>query len=280
MRRRPIFQLMLLLDVLLFGLASFGANYLLSYQKVEGRIYLIVMAFAMVVYFVVRVVGTSKDRVALLAHSHLSDRIADALISYGLEDAYNMQRREDKSRRNSDTQDTIEEAQVIKLAANSGASYLSRGVNRHWNYVQKRLEKGIPAKIILLDPGSPEKSFRNKLNNGNEGSDSKLPLEDIIRTAKSHPDFQVRFARSGMNCTVFLSHDVAYFDPYHVAMDEGRISNLFLCLKFRSMLPTEGKSHFEMLNKHFETLWENSITLDSWMEDEKPDVLVTYETRG
>ncbi|MFC6642237.1 MULTISPECIES: hypothetical protein [Sulfitobacter] len=279
MRRRPLFQLMLLLDVILFGLASFGANYLLSYEKVEGETYLIVMAVAIAIYLVVRVVGTSSNRVALLAHSRLSDRIADSLMSYGLEDTYNMQRRVDKSRRNSDTQDTIEEAQIIKLAANSGASYLSRGVNRHWKYVQKRLEKGIPVKIILLDPNSSEKAFKNKLNNGNEGADSKLPLEDIIRTAESHPDFQVRFASTGMSCTVFLSHEVAYFDPYHVAMDGGRISNLFFCMKFRSMLPTEGISHFEMLNKHFETLWGNSITLDSWMESKKREHPIAQETR-
>ncbi|WP_159099670.1 hypothetical protein [Alloyangia pacifica] len=233
MRRRPLFRLILLLDIGLFGLSSYGANYLLSYEEVEGQTYLIVMAIAVAIYVAVRVIGTSRDRVELLAHSTLSDRIADSLISYGLEETYNMQSRADKSRRNSDTQETIEEAQTLKLAANSGASYLSRGVNRHWKYFQDRLDKRVPAKIILLDPNSSEKQFRNKLNNGKEGVDSKLPLADIIRTAQTYPDFQVRFARTGMSCTVFLSHDAAYFDPYHVAMDGGRIPNLFLCMKWR-----------------------------------------------
>ncbi|MBL3705632.1 hypothetical protein GI582_23295 [Sulfitobacter sp. BDSS02] len=280
MRRLQLFNVTLILDVILFALSSFGANYLLSYEKVDGQTYLIVMAVAVAVYLVVRIVGTSEHRATLLAHSTLSDRIADSLISYGLEDTYNMQRRADKSRRNSDTQDTIEEAQVIKLAANSGASYLSRGINRHWKYVQKRLDKGIPARIILLAPNSLEKSFRNKLNNGNEGADSKLPLEDIIKTAETYPDFQVRFARTGMSCTVFLSHRIAYFDPYHVAMDGGRISNLFLCMKFKSMSPAEGISHFEMLSKHFETLWENSIPLDEWIDTENRNQLMSQEMRG
>lgn len=203
----------------------------------------------------------------MLTGERLSDAMADAAQAYGVEAIYNMQRRTDQDQRNRDTQAAIRSAHVLRLAANSGASYLAVGVNRHWADVREALERGVSFRVILLDPvDGPERALRNRENAAGERDDGKLPLGDIIHASNRYPQLEVRFAKAGMTCTVFLANEVAFFDPNHLAIEGDRISNLFLCLRARRVQPPQGLAHYDLLSRHFETLWRSSTPLREWLE--------------
>jgi len=205
----------------------------------------------------------------LIASKTLANSFTDSAEDYGIDRIYNMQRRFDQDKRNSDTQISIDQAESMRLAANSGASYLSVGLNRHWPNVWRRIAERVPFKVILLDPYSAERKARNLINVAGEAEDSKLPLGDIIRACNKYSELEVRFASTGMTCTVFVTEKEAYFDPYHLAPDGGRISNLFLCLRMQKMTPASGLSNYEIISRHFDSLWSTAIPLRDWLKQKK-----------
>lgn len=254
-------------DGLAFMAAAFAGNLLVSYLEVELALYVVIAFVATCIYLVSKWFILNPERLALLAHKSLADTLTDSAQAYGIVDIYNMQLRKDQDRRNSDTQETIDSAKVMRLAANSGASYLSVGLNRHWLNVRNRLAERTPFKVVLLDPFSAERQLRNTINAAGEPEDSKLPLGDIIRACNEFPELDIRLASEGMTCTIFITDNEAYFDPYHLGAEGGRISNLFICLRVAKMIPAQGLSNYEMLSRHFDALWAASKPLNRWLEE-------------
>ncbi|MBD9541468.1 hypothetical protein IB276_18605 [Ensifer sp. ENS04] len=259
------FNLVFALDIVAFVIASFATTLLTNYLNVGWQAFVGVSLFCTLVYSVIRWLMLAPERALLLAHRSLADKVTDGALAYGVCDLYNMQQQADQERRNKDTQTTIDKAEVMRLAANSGASYLSVGLNRHWPNVRRRLAERVTFKVILLDPSSEERQLRNTINAAGEREDSKLQLGDIIRACNDFPELDVRVASRGMTCSVFITQNEAYFDPYHLAADGGRISNRFLCLRLVKEAPKEGISNYEMLSRHFDTLWAASTPLDQWL---------------
>lgn len=264
--RRGAFYALILTDVVVFVVAAFAANLMTGPLQLSWPAYIAIALIVAVLYGVVRWAFLKPERIRLLATQSLANSLADAAEAYGTVEMYNMQRREDQDRRNAHTQLSIDKAQTMRLAANSGASYLSVGLNRHWPNVRLRLVDRVPFRVVLLDPFSQEKELRNRINVAGEIEDSKLPLGDIIRASNQFPNLDVRFVNAGMSCTVFMTSDEAYFDPYHLAPDGGRIANLFMCLKIRKAQPLQGLSNFEVLSRHFEVLWEEATPLGRWVD--------------
>ncbi|MDU0362490.1 hypothetical protein RWK44_19000 [Rhizobium sp. 25PS6] len=266
-------------DVFVFLVGAFGATLLSSFINTSWWAYLIIATVVTGLYAFVRWSLLTPQRIALLAHTTLSDTLADAAASYGVADLYNMQKSEDQNRRNSDTVVTINKAQTMSLAANSGASYLSVGLQRHWPAVRLRLSERVPFKVILLDPFCEERSLRNTVNAAGERDDSKLPMGDIIRASNEFPHLEVRFADKGMTCSVFITQEEAYFDPYHLAEDGGRISNRFMCLKMSKTGVPQGISNYEMMRRHFDTLWIASTPLVNWLDQNEEKMASLPELR-
>lgn len=280
MRRLGVFKSGFAVDVFVFLTGAFGATWLSSFVNTSWWAYLLIATVVTGLYAFVRWSLLTPQRVALLAHSTLSDALADSAVAYGVTDLYNMQKSEDQNRRNSDTVVTISKAQTMSLAANSGASYLSVGLQRHWPAVRLRLSERVPFKVILLDPFCAERALRNTVNAAGEREDSKLPLGDIIRASNDFPHLEVRFAESGMTCSVFITQDELYFDPYHLAEDGGRISNRFMCLRMSRTDVPQGISNYEMMSRHFDTLWEASMPLPDWLNRNKDKIGSLPELRA
>jgi hypothetical protein len=259
-------------DAVVFMVGSFAANLLTGPLRSSWPMYIFIAFLAAVTYGCIRWLLIKPERVRLLASRRLADSLGDSAEMYGIDALYNMQQGRDQDRRNSDTQMSINQAQSMRLAANSGASYLSVGLNRHWPNVRQRLNERVPFKIILLDLFSAERGARNQINVEGEADDAKVPLGDIIRASNQYPDLEVRFTQTGMTCTVFITNDEAYFDPYHLAPDGGRITNRFLCLRMRKMQPAQGLANYEILSRHFETLWRTSTPLQDWLREHDGDL--------
>lgn len=280
--RLTVFKFGLAIEALVFAASAFGATLLTSFLTSSLWVYLVAATAATGLFAGIRWLFSEPHRVALLAHDTMADTLADAAMSYGVTDLYNMQRLQDQNRRNLDTVTTIDKANTMSLAANSGASYLSVGLQRHWPAVRQRLGERVPFRVILLDPFCHERALRNSVNVAGERDDNKLPLGDIIRAANDFPHLEVRFVDRGMSCTVFITEEEAYFDPYHLAEDGGRISNRFICLKMRKTNVPQGMSNYEMVRRHFDALWAASTPLPSWMEAnrERMDVLPELQARN
>ena len=265
---RPVaFSIILAINSMVFVVGSFAANLMTGPLGWSWAAYVLTALGVGSAYGCLRWMLAKPERLRLIASESLANSLADAAESYGVDKIYNMQRRDDQDRRNSDTQLSIDRAQMMRLAANSGASYLSVGVNRHWQNVRERLAERVPFRVVLLDPMSRERKTRNAINVVGEAEDNKLPLGDIIRACNQYPELDVRFVSTGMTCTVFITETEAYFDPYHLAHDGGRISNLFLCLRMRKVTPTSGLSDYEIVSRHFDSLWRIARPLPDWLNE-------------
>lgn len=273
--RLTVLKFGLAIEALVFVVSAFAATLLSSFVTTPLWMYLIVATAATGLFAGTRWLFSEPQRVALLAHDTMADRLTDAVVSYGVTNLYNMQRLQDQNRRNLDTAISIDNANTMSLAANSGASYLSVGLQRHWPAVRRRLAERVPFRVILLDPFCDERALRNSVNAAGERDDNKLPLGDIIRASNDFPHLEIRFADRGMSCSVFITEDEAYFDPYHLAEDGGRISNRFMCLKMRKTAVLEGVSNYEMVRRHFDALWAASTPMADWLENnhERMDIL-------
>jgi hypothetical protein len=155
------------------------------------------------------------------------------------------------------------------LCANSGASYLEPSVYRHWPAVEKRLKEGVEFRVVLLDPFSAEKGFRNKINVDGERFDSKMNLAGLIKLYNMYPTLDVRMVRYGMHVTVFATPTTLFVDPYHVGVIDGRIENRSMCMQIRPTAPSDGVGLYRLFKSHFDTLWRVGQSLEEWIDDAK-----------
>src|SRR5262249_39912596 len=193
--------------------------------------FLVLSIIATVIFVVVRVFEAWPRAKDLLAFDDMAAKVASAAIQYGVTGYFNMQNPKDQATRNEDTEAAISVANTMWLRANSGTSYLDPAIYRHWPFVQKRLEQGIDFRVVLLDPLSSEKGFRNQLNVDGEQFDSKINLPNLVKLHNAYPSLDIRFSRHGMHATVFVTDSCLFFDPYHVGLVKDRIENRSFCLK-------------------------------------------------
>lgn len=251
-------------EVVLFGLAVATA-YLGEVNN--WRWFFAISGLAFLVFAILRLVDASPMMKQLLIREDLAGRIAASAVPRGMRDVYDMQSHSDQERRNRDTQSEILSAAALWLCANSGASYLDPGVYRHWPAVERRLKEGLEFRVVLLDPFSAEKGFRNKLNVDGEQFDSKMNLPSLIKLYNMYPSLEVRFVRYGMHATVFATDKALFMDPYHVSVIENRIENRTMSIKAVPDSPPEGHGLYRLFKGHLDTLWRAGTSLEEWIED-------------
>jgi hypothetical protein len=197
----------------------------------------------------------------------MAAKVASAAIQYGVTRYFNMQNPKDQATRNEYTQAAISVANAMWLCANSGASYLDPAIYRHWPFVQKRLEQGIDFRVVLLDPLSKEKGFRNQLNVNGEQFDSKINVPNLVKLHNTYPSLEIRFSRHGMHATVFVTNNCLFFDPYHVGLVKDRIENRSFCLEIAPTDPPDGVGLYRLFKEHFNSLWRTSVSFQEWIDE-------------
>src|SRR5262245_33645979 len=106
-RPRHVVFVSLFVDSLLFVIAAFAANYMIS----KGLKAYILSALGLFIgYMWFRWFMLRDDWYRVKTFARLSDRIADSAEAYGITDFYNMQIAADQNRRNIDTQQAISTA--------------------------------------------------------------------------------------------------------------------------------------------------------------------------
>lgn len=203
----------------------------------------------------------------LLVREDFASEIANSAVKYGVEQYFNMQDTESQSARNVCTQEAIKSARHLWLCANSGASYLDPSLYRHWPFIEKKLNEGLEFRVVLLDPYSQEKKFRNMINVGGEQFDSKMNLANIIKLYNQYPNLEIGFSKVGMHATVFATDECIFFDPYQVGVVGDRIENRSFSMRIVHSEPQEGVGLYRLFKSHFDTLWRSSTELSDWLKE-------------
>lgn len=224
---------------------------------------------ALIAFAVIKAIEARPDLKEFFIVEDLANKIATTALPQGLVDYFDMQKPADQDRRNRTTQEEIAQATAMWLCANSGASYLEPSVYRHWPAVQKRLKEGVEFRVVLLDPFSAEKGFRNKTNVDGERFDSKMNLPSLIKLYNMYPTLDVRMVRYGMHATVFATPTTLFVDPYHVGIIDDRIENRSICMQVRPAVPMEGVGLYRLFKSHFDTLWRSGQSLEEWIDEAK-----------
>lgn len=204
-----------------------------------------------------------------MVREDFASKIALSAGTYGVREYFNMQSAKDQALRNEMTQKEIQRAQHLWLCANSGASFLDPAIYRHWQFVERQLNAGTEFRIVLLDPYSGEKAFRNQINVSGEQLDSKVNVANLIKLHNTYPGLEIRFAKHGMHATVFATENCVFFDPYQVGVVGDRIENRSFALRIEPTQPAEGVGLYRLLKSHFETLWRTSTAFSEWIEEAK-----------
>lgn len=238
-------------------------------QNNKWPMFFALSALSVGIFAVLKVVEARPALKEFFVREDLAAKIASAAMPQGLIDYFDMQKSIDQERRNRTTQDAVASATSMWLCANSGASYLDPGIYRHWPAVEKRLKEGVEFRVVLLDPFSAEKGFRNKLNVDGEQFDSKMNLPGLIKLYNTYPTLDVRFVRYGMHATVFATATTMFIDPYHVGVIDDRIENRSICLQVQPIKPAEGVGLFRLFKSHLDTLWRSGASLEEWLEESR-----------
>jgi hypothetical protein len=261
--RKVIHWSFLVAELVLFAIAIASSYF--AEEKMWGWFFSIA-GLSFLVFLILKLVEANPAWKDIVLHEDVAGKIATNALPQGLRDYFDMQRRSDQDRRNAATQERIANAGRMLLCANSGASYLDPGIYRHWPSVESKLMAGVDFRVVLLDPYSAEKGFRNKLNVDGEQFDSKINLAGLIKLYNTYPALDVRFVRYGMHTTVFATDQVVFVDPYHVSVVNNRIENRSFCLEIEPVDPGEGVGLYRLFMGHVESLWRSGTSFEEWIE--------------
>ncbi len=260
--KRPLFVLSLFIVEFILVSVPFVTGALSAKENWEE--YWRWTLLALVAFTIIRAAQLAPSFIDLFAFESAAAKMARSAMAYGVQRLYNMSLKADQSARNADTIAAIAIAPIMFLSANSGASYLDPDLSRHWNSVRARLEARVQFRVVLLNPFSDEKKFRNTLNHNNEDPDHKLNLANLLRISIEFPSLEIRFTDRGMYGTIFATHESAFFDPYHLAVKGGRLDNLAYCLQIQDTNPPHNDGYIKTLRGHFDSLWDQATPLKDW----------------
>lgn len=277
--RHKIHWLLTILEVFVFVLALISVY--LS-ENSEWKWFLYIAIVSVFIYVVIKFFEAYPAAKEFLVKEDFAAKISEAAVKYGVEKYFNMQDSEGQTERNSKTKEAIGSAQKLWLCANSGASYLDPSIYRHWPAIEKKLNEGVEFRVVLLDPYSQEKKFRNMINVGGEQFDSKMNLANLIKLYNQYPNLEIGFAEHGMHATVFATDSCLFFDPYQLGVVGDRIENRSFSLRVTPSDPVEGVGLYRLFKSHLDTLWRSSTEFSDWLKkvsDKLPDNLPEVKER-
>lgn len=277
--RTKIHWTLTILEIIVFVLALVSV-YLSENSKWTWFIYVAIVSVFL--YIIIKFFEAYPMAKELIVREDFAAKISESAVKYGIEEYFNMQDSVGQSERNIRTQEAIKSAQKLWLCANSGASYLDPAIYRHWPEIEKKLEEGVELRVVLLNPYSQEKKFRNIINVGGEQFDSKMNLANLIKLYNQYPNLEIGFAEHGMHATVFATESCLFFDPYQLAVIKDRIENRSFSLRITQSNPEEGEGLYRLFKSHLDTLWQSSTEFSDWLKkfsNKLPDNLPPVKER-
>lgn len=278
-KRKSIEITFIVVELLLF-LGAIATTYLSS--KGNWGLFFGISIILSVIFLGLKIAQAFPRFKEIWVHETLAGKIASFALARGVVDYFDMLKTSEQNRRNEETQADIATASTMLLCANSGASYLDHGVYRHWEAIRKRLSEGVDFRVVMLDPFSGEKGYRNQLNVTGDQHGSKMNLANLIDLYNRYPTLDIRFVQYGMHTTVFAADNVLYVDPYTVGVIDDRIENRSFTLKIKECQPTEGLSLHRIYKSHLATLLRSGESLEQWLErceDQLPAGLPQVKSR-
>lgn len=260
--RLQVHWALVIVEIVLF-IAAIASAYLSQVGQWPG--FTIVSIASIALYAITKVFEAVPTARELVVREDIASQIAVAAERYGVVEYFNMQSAVDQAKRNTSTQREIGRARNLWLCANSGASYLDSGIYRHWQFIKRTLDDGGDFRVVLLDPFSGERTFRNAINVNGDALDSKINLANLIRLHNTYPSLEIRFVHYGMHATVFATEHCLFYDPYQLAVVNGQIENRSFSLRIEPEDPSEGVGLYRLFKGHFDTLWISSISFSDWM---------------
>ncbi|MCE9620089.1 MAG: hypothetical protein K8R92_09265 [Planctomycetes bacterium] len=189
------------------------------------------------------------------------------LISFGMQNIYNMQDPKEQDARNHKTREIINSGSDYSLLSLSSASYIDPSLARHWETLRPKLNDGKSFRLLIQNPFCREKQVRDHLNDVTR-FDSKLRIDLMIQLYNRYNNFDVRFTDTSIYCAVFFTQTDMIYDPYHLGKLGNRIENYFVSFHLaRHKIAPSGHSYYEILKQHFEYLWkEDSLGLEDFCD--------------
>ncbi len=247
---RKLYQWNKVLEIALFGISVFLVTYL-SNEKMY-----VWLALTSIMIIALEIILKNKEYNFILKEANKREKKIKELENNGLTNHYFMQDAQSKNERNRQIIDAIDQANELYLLAETGKSYLDIATDRHWKNIKIKLDRGIPFRVLLVDPFSDNKKVRNKLNNILGETDRKLDIENLRSINNKYENLEIRFTDQ-IYCSLFITDKFMIYDPYHLGKTGDRIENNFLALELRN-----DNSNYNTLKSHFNNSWAISKSFE------------------
>lgn len=236
-----LYKANLILEIILFSVSVVGINFFIGKQNWLG---VSICAIVVIIFEIILKVQGYNPFLNLAKKREV--KILE-IEKQGVTNLYFMRDAISKNNRNSAISKAIDESNELFLLAETGNSYIDIPTDRHWKNIKKKIDEGKKFKILLINPSSPNKVMRNKLN-GDE-KDRKFNIERIQELSK-HENVSIKFTNE-IYCTLFFTDQYMIYDPYHLGKIGDRIENNFIALEFKNQ-----NENYNILKSHFENCWD------------------------
>lgn len=239
-----------ILEICLFGISVF----LVTFLSNERRYWW--LAFTSALIMALEIILKNKEYNFILLQAKRREKKIKELEDNGVTNHYFMRDPRSRSERNSRIIEAIDQANELYLLAETGNSYLDIATDRHWKSIKAKLDRGIPFRVLLVDPYSENKKVRNRMNNISGETDRKLDMKNLEAINKKYENLEIRFTNQ-IYCSLFITDKYIIYDPYHLGKTGDRIENNFLGLEFKN-----DNSSYNTLKSHFNNSWTLSKSFD------------------
>ena len=268
--RKRVAQGTIIADVLLFILST-GLLSVLA-QKSAWLLFTIVLFISAGVFLLVRYAQSQPafDRLNGLEQRQFS--LALKTKKLGINEIFDMNDHTQQDARNKLTVDIIKDSHVLSLMSLTAASYIDPSVKRHWDHLKRKLDMGVPFRLLILNPYCDEKKVRDQANGISTTADLKARLDLVAELYNRYSNVAVRVSSHNIYCALFFSDSDMVYDLYHLGKVGDRIENHFLALH---LVPTSeirdptDRSYFDILRLHFEYLWSLADEFEMFLQQHK-----------
>ncbi len=159
----------------------------------------------------------------------------------------------------------VDTGRRLRLAASSGFSYLHpNGPVWADAGLGRLITTGVMDMVAVLESPFSDFALTRALANGvaHHHWQEKMPPEDLVALLK-YPNVKIRVTDRSVNCSLFLTSQAIYYDPYLWALPfpDARTENKFWVLEF-TKVEDRGRDCYALLERHFDFLLSYSIPLE------------------
>ena len=181
------------------------------------------------------------------------------LSKNGVVDFFNLSDLEENLQKIDELKKCFQSTSLVKYSGLTGFMLINRDTKLLYDEMINFLETGKLLKLIIADPESESIKLRNKIHNINA---SNLTLNYAKELNNKYESLNIRVSRHSIYGSVFITNDIAFFDPYHLGKNNNSIKNRFFSIKTSK---SKGE-YYDIVDSHFENLWNNSVALEDYLK--------------